>query len=86
MDKKKLNIAQTVCLALFMVGIILLFSATKIGVSAAENAIQANGGSMDTEMFYLIMKSTTLSYQIGGAVCSLIGGIGMVLFTYKSKS
>lgn len=57
----------------------MIFNAPNIGMDKANQVIQAYGGSMDTEKYYFIMKSNTLSYQIGGGICSLVGGIGALL-------
>ena len=65
---------------LFLVGIVLLFSAGEIGQQIGSAAIRANGGSMDTEQFYMIIKSSTLSWQLAGAILSLLGGIGGIVF------
>ena len=70
---------------LFVIGIMLILYAADIGRELAHRAIQANGGSMDTEEFMFIMKSKTLSFQLIGTVCSVIGGIGVFLFEYKSN-
>ena len=40
---------------------------------------------MDTEEYMFIMKSQTLSFQLVGTVCSIVGGIGVLLFGYKSN-
>ncbi len=71
MNKKAVLIGAV----LFAAGLLLLLSATSLGVGAASRAIQANGGSMDTEKYFFIMKSTTLSCQIGGAGCALTGSL-----------
>lgn len=73
----------TLCgIGLFIMGLLVLFNATNIGVNIANKAIQAYGGSMDTEEFYFIMKSHTLSYQIGGAIIALVGGLSSILIGY----
>jgi hypothetical protein len=74
MSAKRINwIIVIVGLLLFVAGGILLFNATNIGVSLARKAIQNNGGSLNTEEYYLILKSNTLSYQLGGTILSIIG-------------
>lgn len=70
---------------LFVIGIILMFCATNIGRELAYHAIQANGGSMDTEEYMFIMKSQTLSFQLIGVVCSIVGGIGALFCGNKSN-
>ena len=49
----------------------------------AQNAINANGGSMDTEMYYWIMQSNARSFQMGGAIVSALGGLVTILGLYK---
>lgn len=85
MDKKFYRTTMIVGAILFIIGIILIFGATDIGRELAYHAIQANGGSMDTEEYMFIMKSQTLSFQLVGTVCSIVGGIGVLLFGYKSN-
>ena len=70
---------------LFVTGIILMLYATDIGRELAYRALQANGGSMDTEEYMFIMRSKALSFQLVGTVCSIVGGIGVFLFEYKSS-
>ena len=82
MQRKNLTAAVALGTILFVVGIILLLAAPNLGIAAADHAIQANGGSMDTEKYYFIMKSTALSCQIGGAICAFPGGLGAVLGRY----
>lgn len=79
MNRKTLKAAAVIGAALFVAGLILVFAAVPIGSGAADRAIQANGGSMDTERYYFIMRSTALSAQIGGTVCALVGGLGAIL-------
>lgn len=65
---------------IFVIGIVILMCASNLGVLAGSAAIQANGGSMDTEQYYMIMKLSTVSYQIAGAILSSIGGLGSIVF------
>ena len=71
-------------IALFALGLIVLFNGTNIGIGLARQALWANGGTLDTEEYYFIMRSNTLGYQLGGAVVSAIGGACAIVFGRKS--
>lgn len=83
---KKENWFVVVGVLLFVVGIIVLFNGTNIGIDIANKALHANGGSMDTEMYHFIMKSSALSYQIGGGIFAFIGGASTIIFGQKRRS
>lgn len=85
MDKKFYRTTMIGGMILFVIGLVLIFCASNIGRELAYHAIQANGGSMDTEEYMFIMKSQTLSFQLAGTVCSIVGGIGASIFGYKSN-
>ena len=85
MDKKLYRATMIGGVILFVIGIFLILYAADLGRELAYQAIQANGGSMDTEEFMFIMRSKTLSFQLAGTVCSIVGGIGVFLFEYKSS-
>ena len=48
---------------LFVIGIILILFTANIGRELAHYAIQANGGSIDTEEYLFIMQTQILSFQ-----------------------
>lgn len=83
MDKKFYRATVIGGVILFVIGIILILYAADIGGELAHHAIQANGGSMATEEYMFIMQSKTLSFQLVGTVCAIVGGIGVFLFEYK---
>ena len=85
MDKKFYRATMIGGVILFVIGIILIFCAADIGRELAYRALQANGGSMDTDEYMFIMRSKALSFQLVGTVCSIVGGIGVFLFEYKSS-
>lgn len=66
----------------FIVGLILIFSSASIGESFAQNAIQANGGEMDTSEYERIITSNTENLRMVGLVISLVGGLGSLLSGY----
>ena len=83
MDKKFYRTTIIGGVILFAIGIVLILCATNIGRDLAYHAIQANGGSMATDEYMFIMQSKTLSFQLVGTVCAIVGGIGVFLFEYK---
>ena len=85
MDKRFYRATIIGGVILFVIGVILILYATDIGRELASHAIQANGGSMATDEYMFIMQSKTLSFQLVGTVCSIVGGIGVFLIEYKSN-
>lgn len=85
MDKKFYRTTIIGGVILFVIGIILILYATDIGRLLASKALYSNGGSMGAEEYMFIMQSKTLSFQFVGTVCSIVGGIGVFLFEYKSN-
>ena len=76
--KKFVGVILSVMCVLFIVGLVLIFSAPSAGQNAGEREIQSRGGSMDTWQLERIITSTTDSYRTGGLVISLIGGFGLL--------
>lgn len=64
----------------FVAGLILLLTAPNLGQDMAQAAIVANGGSMETSVLDFIRESTTVSYQLAGAVIAAVGGMGGIVF------
>ena len=86
LKKKAATISLLLMIALFIIGLDLLFTSTSIGQNAGSQAIRNNGGSMDTASYEYIINSTATNYRTGGMVISLVGGFGMLLsgfFIYK---
>lgn len=79
MKKNYVMISLVIMIVLFVGGLVMLFNSTNLGQEAGHQAIQANGGSMDTQRYYDIMNSTAENYRTGGMVISLIGGFGVLL-------
>ena len=77
----KTNIGSfvVVFVLLFVLGVALVLSSTSIGLSAAQTAVQNNGGSMDTMQYQFIITSTTQNYQIVGGALALLAGLGALL-------
>ena len=81
--KKKIAIASlAIMCVMFIVGLVLIFSAPTIGQNAGSAAMRNNGGSMDTSKYERIVDETTASYRIGGLVISLVGGFGLLASGY----
>ena len=66
----------------FVVGIILIFLSASIGQRLGYNAIQSNGGSMETSAYERIIAANTDNFRMGGLVISLVGGFGALLSGY----
>lgn len=66
----------------FFVGLILIFSSTSIGESFGQNALDSNGGMMNTPEYERIITENTQNFRIGGLVLSLVGGLGSLLSGY----
>ena len=81
--KKKIAAKAFVCMCIvFLIGLVLIFTAPSLGRNAASVALQENGGSMDTSQYERIIDHTTVSYQAGGFAIALVGGFGLLLGGY----
>lgn len=82
MSQKVKKVLFTVGSILFIAGIMILLSAVNFGLETAQNAIQANGGTMATEEYYWIMQTNTLSFQLLGSILSVLGGLLTILTVF----
>lgn len=74
--KRKYSIAITAVMALlFVVGLAVLLNAPTLGSGAAEAMLP-----MDTERFYLLMRSAIGGYQTFGTLLAAVGGLGALWF------
>ena len=81
--KKKITIVALILMcALFIVGLMLIFSSSSIGEAAGNAFIQSQHGTYFNDQVNRIIESTTTSYQMGGLVISLIGGFGLLISGY----
>ena len=80
--KKMAIVALIVMCVVFIVGLVLIFSAPTMGLQAGNAAVTNNGGSMDTNQFEIIINGTTASYQIVGLAISLVSGFGLLACGY----
>lgn len=71
-----------VMVATFIIGIILIFSSVSIGQRKGFEAMQRNGGHMDTSRYHMIIEANTSSYRTGGLALALVGGFGTLLSGY----
>ncbi len=71
--------ALYVMVVMLIVGLILILSSTAIGSRMGSNAIQRNGGSMDTGQYERIIDTNTSNFRTVGLILSLVGGFGMLL-------
>ena len=83
MQKKKFAIAILVSMCIiFIVGLILIFSAPSIAQNAGETFLRRQHGSFIVERLISIVDNTARSYQLGGSLISIVGGFGMFLSGY----
>ena len=83
MTKKTISIAAfIVMIAMFITGLVLIFSATPMGQRAVHAEMMRRGGSMDTGTFHIITETTITTYHTAGAVLALIGGAGFIVSGY----
>ncbi|MEN6594853.1 MAG: hypothetical protein ABFC31_07920 [Clostridiaceae bacterium] len=78
-NKTNIGAIVVVFVLLFVLGVALVLSSTSIGLSAAQTAVQNNGGSMDTVQYQFIITSTTQNYQIVGGAIAILSGLGALL-------
>lgn len=72
------KMSMVVTISMFVMGIVMMLTASSIGQKKGEIAIRNNGGSMETARYYRIIESSTLDYRMAGLVLGLVGGYGMV--------
>jgi len=81
--KKKIAVYTFVGMCLgFIVGLVLIFSAPTRGFYEGTRFVRRMGGSVDTNQFEILIEGTIISYQAGGFVISLVGGLGMIVSGY----
>ena len=67
---------------MLFIGIIIIIFSTKIGSKIGYNAIQENGGSMDTSKYKTIVETSTFNFHNAGIALSVVGGLGSLLGGY----
>ena len=78
MKKYVAKMAMMIMAALFLGGMVLILTATSVGLKKGEDAIRRNGGSMETDKYYRIIETSTQDYRTAGIVMGAVGGLGMV--------
>ena len=71
--------ALYIMVVMLIVGLILILTSTSIGNKIGSNAIQRNGGSMDTSQYERIIDTNTSNFRTVGLILSLVGGVGFLL-------
>lgn len=80
MTKRTVSLSTVVVMLItLIVGLSLIFSAPSIGQKEGNKSIRSNGGSMDTSQYEMMVDSATRSFQIGGAILSAIGAVGLFM-------
>ncbi|MDR0929527.1 MAG: hypothetical protein LBM74_07425 [Oscillospiraceae bacterium] len=79
MKKKVATGALAAMGMLFIIGLVLIFSAPGIGQGAGDAALRANGGGMDTSQYVRIIDGSVQSCRLGGLVMALVGGCGLLI-------
>lgn len=64
---------------MLIIGLMLILSSTALGSRMGSNAIQRNGGSMDTSQYERIIDTNTSNFQTVGLILSFVGGFGFLL-------
>ena len=72
-------ISLAIMIMLLAIGFFVLVHAATYGLDAANAAVRANGGSMDTGEFNMTADAVIKSYQIIGGIILTIGGLGILL-------
>ncbi len=81
LNRPKLQILSLVAfLMLFIAGFAIIMNSVKWGLDAEYAAIIAYGGSMDSTKASIILQESTKSYRTIGAILSLVGGLGCLMF------
>ena len=64
---------------ILIIGFIIIFSSYSIGEKIGDNAIQKNGGMMDTGEYERIIETSASNIRTVGMIVSLISGFGLLL-------
>ena len=80
MNKKLLLLVVEFILmsAMFIVGLVLIFSAPTIGARIGHRAI-VRAGSMDGAAYVRIIESNTTAFNTAGLALTIVGGIGFII-------
>jgi hypothetical protein len=67
-----------VSLALFVIGLAVLFRSVPWGMDAANAFLRAQGGGMDANQFMIVVQESISVYRWIGGILAAIGGLGFV--------
>ena len=67
-----------VSLALFVIGLAVVFRSVPWGMDAANAFLRSQGGGMDTNQFIIIVQESISVYRWIGGILAAIGGLGLV--------
>jgi len=79
MKKKAAITALVLMCAIFVVGLVFIFTAPAIGQNAGQGEIIRGGGFIDTHRYERTINSVTIAFTVGGTVLSLVGGTGILI-------
>lgn len=68
----------TASLALFVLGLFVMFNSVSWGGGAANAYLQSQGGGMDAAQFMIVLQESISSYRWIGGVLALVSGFGVV--------
>lgn len=83
MDKRKKD-SLHISLGVFIVGMVILLFATKIGSAITIGLLERMGG-MDLGQYQIILESNILTYQIIGGILAFLGGLGFIFAWYLKQ-
>lgn len=70
-----------ISLVLFIVGLLVIIMSVSWGHEAANGYLRAQGGSMDTAQFTIILQEYINTYRWIGGILSVISGLAFVKAT-----
>lgn len=83
MTKRKIaKQALTYTAVIMVIGLVLILTSGWLGDYMGSNALQNQGGVMDTSEYERIMQNTTENVRSIGFIVSIISGIGLVMSGY----
>ena len=83
MTKQKIaKQALTYNAVIMVIGLVLILTSGWLGEYMGSNALQNQGGVMDTSEYERIMQNTTQNVRSVGFIVSIISGIGLVMSGY----
>ncbi len=72
------RVSALIFVALFVVGLTLILTASSRGQNNGNTALRRHGGSMETVLYNRVIEESTTDYRIAGVIMAVIGGYGMV--------